>query len=116
MMRRNPHKTLYDFLIFFVTILNARPTRIDIAIDDFTGKYSDFNWIKEKLDKKQFCTTFNKKYYKIHGCNEEGYSIEFGSRLSTQMLVIYEKLKEQLSKGIEVDTDYWLRLEMRYMQ
>ena len=113
--RRNPDKTWYDFISFFVTILNSTPTRIDLTIDDFDGFYFDLNWLKTKLDKGFFTSTFQKKYYKIHGCNEEGYSIQFGSYSSSQMLVIYEKLKEQTMKKKEVNADYWLRFEMRYM-
>lgn len=113
--RCNPDKTWYDFILFFITILNATPSRIDLTVDDYDGEYFDFNWIKTKLDKGFYTSSFQKKYYKLHGCQEEGYSIEFGSHSSTQMLVIYEKLKEQKNKKIEVNADYWLRLEMRYM-
>ena len=101
--------------MFFITILNATPTRIDLTVDDYDGSYFDFNWIKDKLDKGNYISSFQKKYYKLHGCIEEGYSIEFGSHSSTQMLVIYEKLKEQKNKKKEVNAEYWLRLEMRYM-
>jgi len=113
--RLNPDKTWYDFILFFITILNANPTQIDLTVDDYDGEYFDFNWIKNKLDKGNFTSTFQKKYYKLHGCAEEGYSIEFGSHSSTQMLVIYEKLKEQKKKKKDVNANYWLRLEMRYM-
>ena len=41
-------------------------------------------------------------------------TLQFGSRTSTQMLVIYEKIKEQLAKGIVVPEKYWTRYEMRF--
>lgn len=112
----NEKKDWIDFLDFFVIRLNANPTRIDIAVDDFEGNDVNLQWIKNKLDLKQYTTSFKKKYYKLHGCEEEGWSLQFGSHNSSQMLVIYEKLKEQLSKGIECNQKYWLRYEMRYMK
>lgn len=110
----NLNKTWFDFLEFFLIKLNANPTRIDIAIDDFKGKDIDINYIKDKLDRQCYTTTFKKKYYKIHGCDEEGYSLQFGSYTSTQMLVIYEKNKEQLAKDKICLQKYWLRFEMRF--
>ncbi len=113
--RRNEEKTWYDFLLHLCGFYDINTTRIDIAIDDYEGKDVRFDWIKKKLDNKEYITTFKRKYYKIHGCNEEGYSLEFGSRTSSQMLVIYEKNKQQLHKNGECLQDYWTRFEMRFM-
>lgn len=58
--RLNPDKTWYDFILFFITILNANPTQIDLTVDDYDGEYFDFNWIKAKLDKGNFTSTFQR--------------------------------------------------------
>ena len=50
------------------------------------------------------------------GCEQEGWSLQFGSHKSTIMLVIYDKLKEQMSKGNEVNQEFWTRYELRYMK
>ena len=50
----------------------------------------------------------------MHGSNNKGLSLQFGSHSSTQMLVIYEKLKEQITKGLDCLQDYCVRYEMRY--
>ncbi len=113
--RRNPDKTWYDFLLCLVSFYDATATRVDIAIDDYDGDIASFKWIQNKLDNKEYITTFKRKYYKIHGCEEEGYSLEFGSRTSSQMLVIYQKDKEQLHKNGICMQDYWTRFEMRFM-
>lgn len=108
-----PKKTWIDLLEFFILKLGGRCSRIDVTIDDYEGTIIDFNWVKNKLDSKFFTTTFRNKDYTIHGNTSGGYSLQFGSRV-TQMLVIYEKLKEQLNKKKECIQDYWVRYEMRY--
>jgi len=112
----NPEKTWIDFLVFFVIRLNASPTRIDLAIDDYEGSIINFKWLKENLDRGQFLTTFKNKRYTIHGNQVDGFSLQLGSRTSVQELVIYEKNKEQRKKGIECNQEYWLRFEMRFRQ
>lgn len=109
-------KTWIDFLEFFIVRLNASPTRIDIALDDYEGSHITFDEIKRKLDSGLFTTTFQDKDFIMHGSNNKGLSLQFGSHSSTQMLVIYEKLKEQITKGIDCYQDYWVRYEMRYRQ
>ena len=54
------------------------------------------------------------KTYELHGSNEKGWSLQFGSHQSSQMLVIYDKLKEQLSKNIDCEQKFWTRYELRY--
>ncbi len=110
----NLDKSWIDLLDFFVVRLNANPTRIDLTIDDYSGDIVTLDWIKEQLDKENFITTFKSKKYDIHGNKKDGFSLEFGNQKSTQQLVIYEKLKEQIKKGIDCLQTYWLRFEMRY--
>ena len=101
---------------FFMIGLQGSPTRLDIAIDDYEGKHATITKIKETLDKGNYTTSFRKKYYKLMGCDQEGWSIQFGSHKSTMMLVIYDKLKEQQSKGNEINQEFWTRYEMRFMK
>ena len=110
------NKTWNDLFSFFLIRLHGNPTRIDIAIDDYDGTHSNITKIKEILDKGNYTTSFRKKYYKIMGCEQEGWSLQFGSHKSTIMLVIYDKLKEQMSKGNEVNQEFWTRYELRYMK
>ena len=114
--RRNPKKEWVQFLKHFYINLQASPTRIDLAIDDFDGNIVNFKYIKDKLDKKLFNTSFRTHNYTIHGNEDDGFSLQFGSHSSSQMLVIYEKNKEQISRNIPCPQDYWLRYEMRYMK
>ena len=108
--------TWVEFFDLFLLRLDGSPTRIDIAIDDYDGDKATLPKIKEVLDKRNYVTSFRKKYYKLMGCDEDGWSIQFGSHKSTMMFVIYDKLKEQLSKGNEVDQEFWTRYEMRFMK
>lgn len=110
------NKTWNDLFSFFLIRLHGNPTRIDIAIDDYDGTHSNITKIKEILDKGNYTTSFRKKYYKLMGCEQEGWSLQFGSHKSTIMLVIYDKLKEQMSKGNEVNQEFWTRYELRYMK
>lgn len=112
---RNPDKGWDYFLNLMLIDYKAKPTRIDIAVDDFDGDVVTLPWVEEKLKKKQFTSCFKHKYHKIHGCEEEGYSLEMGSRTSSCQLVIYDKLKEQtIKKKREVNQTYWTRYEMRF--
>ena len=104
----------YEFLSKMFCWFNAKCTRNDLAIDDKEGNIIKFDEVKEKLDNHQFTTTFKNKEYEIHGGVKKGYSLQFGSRESTQMLVVYEKNKEQLAKGIDCPYEYWTRFEMRF--
>lgn len=111
----NTTKTWEDLFEFFLVRLNSNVTRLDIAVDDYDGKHLTIKQIIDKLDKKLFTTSFKIKEYTLFN-SSKGMTLQFGSRTSTQMLVIYEKLKEQLSQGIAVPEKYWTRFEMRFYQ
>lgn len=110
------NKSWNELFSFFLLRLHGNPTRIDIAIDDYDGTHTNITKIKEILDKGNYTTSFRKKYYKLMGCEQEGWTLQFGSHKSTIMLVIYDKLKEQIAKGNEVNQEFWTRYEMRYMK
>ncbi len=107
-------KNWIDFLTFFLIRLNASPTRIDLTIDDYEGKDVTFEYINKKLENNFYISSFQDRDFIYHGSKTKGLSIQFGTHSSTQMFVIYEKLKEQLTKGIPCLQKYWVRYEMRF--
>lgn len=111
---RNPNKSWKDFFEYMLVDNQMKPSRIDVSIDDYEGDTVTIPWLLDKLNKKQFTSCFKHKYHKIHGCVEEGFSIEMGSRTSSAQLMIYDKLKEQQKRKKEVNQDYWVRYEMRF--
>lgn len=111
--RNNPDKDWEELLLSFHTYFDMKATRIDIAIDDFDGDVIPFNWLWQKIEKRSYTSTFNSPPTFIKN-ERDGSSITFGSRKSTQMLVIYEKDKEQSAKGYEHNQSYWTRIEMRF--
>lgn len=111
--RNNPDTTWDDILLSLSEGLEANCTRIDIAVDDYDGLLAPFNWVYDKVQRKMYTSTFiNPPTFIIN--EKDGSSISFGGRKSTQMLVIYEKDKEQKSKGYECNQEYWTRFEMRF--
>ena len=116
--RVNGKDKWYEFLLVMLGQLNGICTRIDLPIDDFEGNEIAFEYLKDKLDRKMYTSSF-KKEYTIHGNNVDGFSLTFGQRKkdnsTTKQLCIYEKKKEQESKGNVVLEDYWVRYEMRFM-
>ena len=110
---RNPHKTWANFILFMAE-LNCRFKRIDIAIDDFTGKDVTIGWITEKVLQKKFYTSVFRNPPIPHGTLETGYSIQFGSNDSPIQLVIYDKKLEQIHRKKKCDKTYWVRFEIRF--
>ncbi|MBU1143189.1 MAG: replication initiation factor domain-containing protein [Firmicutes bacterium] len=109
----NPDKTWQDLFEFFLVRMNAATSRFDVALDDYSGKRITIHEVKRKLDQGLYTTSFREKDYTLFN-SKKGMTLQFGSRTSTQMLVIYEKLKEQLSQGIPCKQKYWVRYEMRF--
>lgn len=114
---RNPDKTWFDVIKFFKLGYQGNLKRIDIAIDDFDGVIK-YEWLEDKMERKQFASVFRDHNVNHHGSKEKGRSLSLGSHSSTMQLMIYEKDKERLAKNIEMDFtyDYWLRYEMRFNQ
>lgn len=111
--RNNPNKDWKDLLISFSVYFEMNATRIDIAIDDYDGDVIPFSWLWQKIENRSYTSTFNSPPTFTRN-ERDGSSITFGSRKSTQMIVIYEKDKEQRSKGFEHNQPYWTRIEMRF--
>lgn len=116
--RHNGKEKWYLFLLTMSAQFDAQCTRIDLTIDDYEGNIVSFDWLKDKLEREMYTSAF-KKIFSIHGNKYDGYSITFGQRKlnskTNQQLCIYEKNKEQLSKGNPCNQAYWTRYEMRFM-
>ena len=110
--KRNPDKSWINFMLFMVQ-LNARFKRIDIAIDDFSGKDVTIGWLWEKIQKKYYISIFRSSAVQ-HGSIENGLTIQFGSNESPVELVIYDKKAEQKKRRKECDKTFWTRYEMRF--
>ena len=96
---RNPDKTWFDVIKFFKLGYQGNLKRIDIAIDDFDGLIK-YEWLEDKLDRKQFSSVFRDHNVTHHGSKEKGRSLSLGSHSSSMQLMIYEKDKEQMVKNI----------------
>lgn len=110
--RRNPDKTWVDLIQYMIN-LKAKFKRIDIAVDDYEGKYASLQWIFDKIEKEHYTSVFRTFPLPIGPINEIQ-TIQFGSHHSNKMLVIYDKRKEQLNKKKFCDKPYWVRYEMRF--
>lgn len=110
--RRNPDKTWLK-LILNMVCLNAKFKRIDIAIDDYEGKYVTMKWLLDKIEKEQYTSIFRNEPMPI-GTLKSGLTLQFGTHDSNNMLVIYDKRLEQQKRKKMCDKDYWVRYEMRF--
>lgn len=109
---RCKEKNWHDLFIFLVC-LNAKFKRIDIAIDDYSGEDIQLDYIHKKIKNHYFTSVF-KSNPKPIGTLKDGLTLQFGTNRSDTELVIYDKLKERISRKKEVDKDYWVRYEMRF--
>lgn len=105
----------YEFFNKLYLEFKAKATRLDIAIDDFTGDICTFDMILNKLESGCYTSTFRNGYERL-GKRDTGFSIMFGGRKSTRTLLIYEKDMERKEKGFDLGIDYWKRFEMRWLQ
>lgn len=106
--------TWYGFLVFLMK-LNPSFKRIDITIDDFSGEEISLEYLFNKIDTGCYTSVF-KSQPKIHGTLNRGLTIDMGSRTSMIELCIYDKYRQQISLGNEVEHNYWTRYEMRFRQ
>ena len=102
--------------------LNVHFTRVDVSIDDFTGKYFPFDKIKKcVLDCtviSNFRTSIEFVKTNLTDSDNIGYTIWFGTRASDVQFVFYDKLKERIYNAnceiIQDNLKHWNRFEMRY--
>ena len=108
---RCPEKTWVD-LMTFCNMLDAKATRIDIAIDDYSNQL-ELNWLDKKLDNKYFISSIKNDPRPI-GRYKKGFSVTLGSNDSPLQICIYDKKSEQLGRNKFVQEQSWTRYEMRY--
>lgn len=107
--------------IYSAKVFNGSVKRIDIAIDDFTGKEQNIYDLKKYADKHWWIGSYKSvSFYDSSMRNgfvqSKGFSISFGSAGSNQ-LVIYDKLLERKYHSIDCyDKKVWYRYEMRFVQ
>ncbi|MCR5224074.1 MAG: replication initiation factor domain-containing protein [Bacilli bacterium] len=95
--------------------MDASFKRIDVTLDDYSGLEITQNYLFKKIRNGEYTSVF-KSAPNFYGCEDDGLSIELGSRKSPVQLVIYDKRAEQLKKKKKVDQSYWCRYEMRFRQ
>lgn len=69
--RNNPNKSWYNLLIVLRVQNEGRASRIDVTIDDYDGDIVIFNFIKDKLEREMYTSSF-KKNYSILGNKYDG--------------------------------------------
>ena len=102
--------------------LNVHFTRVDVSVDDFTGKYFPFDQIKKCIKNRSVITKFrtSTEFVKtnLKDIDNIGYTIWFGTRASDIQYVFYDKLKERIYNAnceiIQDNLKCWNRFEMRY--
>ncbi|MBQ6782414.1 MAG: replication initiation factor domain-containing protein [Acholeplasmatales bacterium] len=106
--------TWYDFFEF---LMGFNPTfkRLDVTIDDLSGKEIKMKYLFDKIEEGCYTSIF-KTEPKILGTVKRGLTIDFGSRNAMSELCIYDKLNQQMTLGKKVEEDYWTRYEMRFRQ
>ena len=109
--RRCPEKSWISLFIF-LNILNAKATRIDIAIDDFSNQLN-LEWLDQKLRKRFYTSSILTKHKPI-GTIDSGMSLTLGTNDSPLQICIYDKKYERQTSGITVNEDTWTRYEIRF--
>jgi len=112
-----------DLMTFFqangVEFLNVG--RIDIAIDDFLGKYITPYQIYPYLRKGHCVTQFRKvvlmdSFDLAGGITTDGYTITLGPRGANQLQIYDKRLERNAKDQYDLDEDVWYRYEMRFVK
>lgn len=106
-------QTLIGYLLYGQ---RANFTRIDLAIDDFSGIFT-INTIRRKIRNKEtvskFKTADDLTRYRLTDAEEIVNSLRFGSEQSRLMVRMYDKKLERENEGFEVTVDKWVRTELQ---
>lgn len=109
-----------DFIKLFelMKAWNANITRLDLAIDDYSGKEVDIYDLYHNYIVNYYFTSPYHNVYPMLVMNTAlqtytGFGIYFGTRGRNQLL-IYDKKLERESKGISCFFPVWYRYEMRF--
>lgn len=107
----------YD-LAYYILLNGGWLTRLDLAIDDFSGKITT-----KELDNKIHNCEYVSKFKVVNpdgtkNCidySDNGWGYLFGGNYSAIKLRLYDKLIERQSKGISINVNSWIRYEIRFM-
>lgn len=109
----------FDWVDFFYRISNFREyniTRLDIALDDFTGIFSIKDIIK-KVKNGELVSKFKKavriETIDIGTGDSAGNTVYFGKPSSRLQIRMYEKNHERKNKGVDHDFNVWNRTELQ---
>lgn len=112
-----------DFVKLFDWLLanGAKFTRVDTAVDVFSTEYFDIDKIETYVEQHSYISPLHAweivksgdRTAEVH----TGKTVYIGSKKNSNTFVcIYDKKLEQFTKGIEVFTDAWIRVEIRFKQ
>jgi DNA relaxase NicK len=104
----------WDSLLDYVYDQKLNVSTIHIACDVFTDKFFTMNDLLKKFRLNHYVSSFRNTYEisGVKGKYHTGTSLYFGSRDGNQ-INIYDKHSERYYKGFEVDTNHWIRFEIR---
>ena len=60
--RQNGKDKWYLFLLTMSAQFQAQCTRIDLTIDDYDGTIISFNWLRDKLEREMYTSSFKKSF------------------------------------------------------
>ena len=90
--------------------LDAKPTRIDLALDMRGDDTHAVLWFAQRI--KLGYADYESHTYAIIESQEGGYTLYLGSRTSARFARIYNKAAEVLAKTGEAIQDDWVRIEL----
>lgn len=97
-----------------------RISRLDFAIDDFTANEISLPYIRNLVEQGMYSSNSRHFSHVSSGIKNSddittaGFTIYIGKKGGNQ-LAIYDKLRERIHQGYEVQTDVWNRYEMRFV-
>lgn len=109
----------YDFFYYLRNELHGHFRRVDVAIDDYTGKECNIYELESYALNLQFTGQFRiaKVVHKVKKKGNSklnlGYSITYGAPSSTQLQQYDKNLERKSKKQRTRDTEVWYRHEMR---
>jgi len=112
-----PQDTIEGLVHFLVHQLHGRPTRLDIAFDDFAGqleiedirRWCEAGWLTSKW---QIMRSENEFRHSAGNMLPRGRIIRFGRRESRSYCRIYDKRLEQLAMKRPCEHAHWHRVEI----
>jgi len=111
--------TIEGLIDFLVNDLRGKPTRLDIAFDDFAGllqideitRWCESGWFTSKW---QIMRSENEFRHSVGSMLPRGRIIRFGRRTSKSYARIYDKHLEQIATGKACEHEHWHRVEIEF--